>query len=45
MMSVQTWTFVNADISIFSETRFSQTDSNTIYEIELYNLFRNGWHF
>ena len=33
--------FLNTDISIFSETHFSQNDSNTIYETEQHNLFRN----
>ncbi len=30
-----------ADVCIFSETRFSQTDSDTMYSIDGYSLFRN----
>ena len=33
--------YLKTDISIFSETRFSNADSNSVYQIAQYNLFRN----
>ena len=33
--------FTNTDINIFSETRFSRTDNDIMYDIDGYNLFRN----
>ena len=33
--------FTNTDINIFSETRFSSTDNDIMYDIDGYSLFRN----
>ena len=33
--------FTNTDINIFSETRSISSDSNTMYDIDGYSLFRN----
>ena len=37
--------FTNTDINIFSETRFMTSDSDSMYGIEHYNLFRNDGRF
>ena len=36
--------FTNADISIFSETRFMSLDNDMMYNIDNYSLFRNDSH-
>jgi DNA replication protein DnaC len=36
--------FKNTDINIFSETRFMRSDSDNMYHIDNYNLFRNDGH-
>ena len=33
--------FTNTDINIFSETRFTTSDNDSIYEIDGYSLYRN----
>jgi len=35
------WNYSSTDVNIFSETRFSHSDDNSLYVIDNYTLFRN----